>query len=55
MQPEPLEKMSDLRLAEVMNITWSQIMQLNNQLTGIQSEIEKRKFKPIKKDDKVKK
>ena len=55
MQPEKIEEMSDIRLAEVANLTWSQIMQLNNQLTGIQAEITKRKEKPAKKgDDKIK-
>jgi len=52
---EKIEEMSDIRLAEVANLTWSQVMQLNNQLTVIQQEINKRKEKPmVKGADKVK-
>jgi hypothetical protein len=44
---ELIESMSDLRLAEVLNVTWSQLFQLQNQVQAIQTEINKRKEKPL--------
>ena len=43
MKTENVEEMTDLRLAEAMNQTWSQLMVFQNQLTVIQAEIAKRK------------
>lgn len=48
----PLEKMSDLELAEILNQTWSNLNQMQANLQAINAEMLKRK--EPKKDDKSK-